>query len=167
MTHRPAPAGPLVSATLALAIALSIPEAVAQSTFEPRRFDSPAQEQSYRTLIDELRCLVCQNQNLADSNADLASDLRDEIHRMLRDGRSEAEIVDFMVDRYGEFVLYRPPMRPATIALWIGPFVLAILALVVLVRRVRAPSRQAGDVTLDPQARRRAAALLEGDEPPA
>ena len=106
--------------------------AQAQSVFEPRGFASPEHEQRYHVLIDELRCLVCQNQNIAESNADLASDLRREVYRMVEDGRSAEEIADFMVARYGDFVLYRPPLHERTILLWAGPFLLAAIGLAML-----------------------------------
>ena len=106
--------------------------AQAQSVFEPRGFTSPEHEQRYHVLIAELRCLVCQNQNIAESNADLASDLRREVYRMVEDGRSAEEIADFMVARYGDFVLYRPPLHERTILLWAGPFLLAAIGLAML-----------------------------------
>ena len=106
--------------------------AQAQSVFEPRGFASLEHEQRYHVLIDELRCLVCQNQNIAESNADLASDLRREVYRMVEDGRSAEEIADFMVARYGDFVLYRPPLHERTILLWAGPFLLAAIGLAML-----------------------------------
>ncbi|HFC54050.1 MAG TPA: cytochrome c-type biogenesis protein CcmH [Gammaproteobacteria bacterium] len=100
-------------------------------------FDTPQHEQRFKKLIAELRCLVCQNQNLADSDADLAKDLKDEIYEMIQDGKSDAEIIDFMVARYGDFVLYRPPVKPITYMLWVGPFILFVLGAVVLVLFVR------------------------------
>ncbi|MCY4221087.1 MAG: cytochrome c-type biogenesis protein CcmH [Thiotrichales bacterium] len=121
----------------------------ARSMFEPRGFSSPERERRYHALVDELRCLVCQNQTIAESNADLASDLRREVYRMVEDGRSEAEIAEFMVARYGDFVLYRPPLRPGTVLLWVGPFLLAAVGLAVLVahlrRRRRAPATPLGE----------------------
>ena len=116
----------------------------AQSVFEPRGFTSPEHEERYHTLVDELRCLVCQNQTIAESNADLASDLRREVYRMVEDGRSEDDIAGFMVARYGDFVLYRPPLRGGTILLWAGPFLLAAIGLTALAlylrRRRRTPA---------------------------
>ena len=116
----------------------------AKSVYEPRSFSSPEHEERYRTLVDELRCLVCQNQTIAESNADLASDLRREVYRMVEDGRSEDDISGFMVARYGDFVLYRPPLRGGTILLWAGPFLLAAIGLTVLAlylrRRRRTPT---------------------------
>ncbi|BBL76978.1 cystathionine gamma-synthase [Methylomagnum ishizawai] len=94
---------------------------------EVRQFDDPAKQRRYENLIEELRCLVCQNQSLADSDADLAKDLRDEVYGIIQSGQSEQEAVRFLTDRYGDFVLYRPPVKPITVLLWTGP-VLILLA---------------------------------------
>jgi cytochrome c-type biogenesis protein CcmH len=91
---------------------------------EPLVFDDPAQEARYRQLTGELRCVVCQNQNLADSDAPLAQDLRQEIYNMMQTGQSNEQIKTFLVDRYGDFVLYRPAMEGNTLALWLMPGVL-------------------------------------------
>ncbi len=96
----------------------------AQAADTPFQFDQPEQAARYQRLTEELRCLVCQNQNLADSHADLAQDLRNEVYRMITSGQTDRQIVDFMVARYGEFVLYRPPVSPLTWLLWFGPFLL-------------------------------------------
>jgi cytochrome c-type biogenesis protein CcmH len=110
-------------------------------------------------LADELRCLVCQNQTLAESNAPLAVDLRDQIREQLAKGASEGEVRDFMVARYGDFVLYKPPFKASTAALWLGPFVLLALGLWVL-RRV-ATRRRVAAPPLSEAERSRAAKLLE------
>src|SRR5919106_2786567 len=102
--------------------------------------EDPMLEKRVAALADELRCLVCQNQTLADSNAPLAVDLRNQIREQLAKGASERDVVDFMVARYGDFVLYRPPFKASTIALWFGPFIFLILG-VWFVRRV---ARQIG-----------------------
>ena len=105
---------------------------------DPIQFDDHAEELRFQALVRELRCLVCQNQNLADSDADLAKDLRHEIFEMMRAGKSDAEIKRFLTDRYGEFVLYNPPVQSNTLLLWAGPFVVLALgagALVMIVRR--------------------------------
>ena len=115
----------------------------AQSVFEPRGFSSPQHEQRYHTLIDELRCLVCQNQTIAESNADLASDLRREVYRMVEDDRNAEEIAGFMVARYGDFVLYRPPLQERTVLLWAGPFLLAAIGLAMLGVQLRRRRRTA------------------------
>ncbi|MGX2039032.1 cytochrome c-type biogenesis protein [Methylocaldum sp. MU1018] len=91
---------------------------------EIRQFDDPDKQQRYERLIEELRCLVCQNQSLADSDADLARDLRDEVYTIIQTGKNEEEAVKFLTDRYGDFVLYRPPFKMTTALLWIGPFLL-------------------------------------------
>ena len=106
----------------------------AQATIETYTFETPAQEQAYKHLIDELRCLVCQNQNLADSNAELAQDLRRKTYEMVKAGKSSQEIVDYMVQRYGDFVLYRPPLKGTTVALWVGPFLILAIGVAVLIR---------------------------------
>jgi cytochrome c-type biogenesis protein CcmH len=118
----------------------------------------PVLEKRVAALAEELRCLVCQNQTLADSNAPLAVDLRNQIREQLARGASESEVVDFMVARYGDFVLYRPPFKASTIALWAGPFVFLLLGAWVLRRRVR---RRVPEPQLAEADRARAAKLLE------
>ncbi len=107
---------------------------------ETFKFDSPETEKTFHKLSEELRCLVCQNQNIAESNADLAKDLRLEIYTMLIDGNSEGEIVDFMVQRYGDYVLYRPPFKPMTWLLWFGPAIVFAFGLIYVVRFMKAQS---------------------------
>jgi len=108
---------------------------------EPLIFMNPEQEARYNQLILELRCLVCQNQNLADSDAPLAQDLRKEIFDMMQAGRSNDEIKTFLVDRYGDFVLYKPPIQGNTVALWLMPAVLLMLGGVVVILTVRKRTR--------------------------
>ncbi len=91
---------------------------------------SPEHEDRYQSLLNELRCLVCQNQTIAESDADLAKDLRVEVKKMLEQGATDSEIIDFMANRYGDFVLYKPLVKPKTYLLWFGPFL--ILAFVLL-----------------------------------
>ena len=112
-------------------------------------FDSPEQEQRFRELATELRCLVCQNQSLADSDAGLAKDLRDEVLRLMREGLSDEEIKAYLASRYGDFVLYRPPVKPATWPLWFGPIVLLLIAAAALVYTVRRRS-MAEELVADP-----------------
>jgi cytochrome c-type biogenesis protein CcmH len=97
----------------------------------------PAKQALYEQLVNEVRCLVCQNQTVADSNAPLAADLRREIHRMVESGQSEAEIKTFLTDRYGDFVLYRPRFAGASSLLWIAPGLLAVIGCLVLWRILR------------------------------
>lgn len=91
-------------------------------------FDTPAQEILYEELLEEYRCLKCQNQNLADSNAALAGDLRDEIRDQVQSGASRSEIDDYLVARYGDFVLYKPQLKASTLVLWFGPFLLLLIS---------------------------------------
>ncbi|HUR41249.1 MAG TPA: cytochrome c-type biogenesis protein [Verrucomicrobiae bacterium] len=106
-------------AALLLALALLAPATLAQEM-------SAADEVRYRRLIDELRCLVCQNQTIAESNAPLAADLRDEVRKQIIAGKTDADIADFVTARYGDFVLYRPPFKARTLLLWLGPFALLL-----------------------------------------
>ena len=122
--------------------------------------DDPALEQRVTRLTAELRCLVCQNQSLADSHADLAIDLKNQVRSQMKAGKSDAEIRDYMVARYGDFVLYRPPLKSNTVLLWAGPFLLlaaGALGLGFYLRRRRARLTE-GDLT--PEQRARAEALL-------
>lgn len=104
---------------------------------QDRRFDDPELQARYEKLISEVRCLQCQNQSIKDSNVTLAADLRREIARMIDEGQTNEEIADFLVTRYGEFALYRPPMTGKTMILWVVPFLLVLLGGVALVRVVR------------------------------
>ena len=124
----------------------------------------PVLEKRVMALSEELRCLVCQNQTLADSNAPLAEDLRNQVREKMRAGKSDKEVVDFLVERYGDFVLYRPPFKATTVVLWFGPFLLLALGFAVLLRRVRR-RRQGADAEISDADRKRAADLLAGSEP--
>ena len=120
--------------------------------------DDPALEQRVMQLSNELRCLVCQNQTLADSHAPLAVDLRNQIREQLKKGASERDVVAFMVARYGDFVLYRPPFKATTLLLWAGPFALLALGALLLYRRIRRQRDEAPALT--EAERERAAELL-------
>jgi cytochrome c-type biogenesis protein CcmH len=117
-------------------LSLCVP-APSLASLEALNFSNPQQETRYRKIIAELRCLVCQNQNLADSNADLAKDLRKKTHAMILAGQSDDQIIEFMVVRYGDFIRYRPPFKPTTALLWISPALLLTLALGILWRVTR------------------------------
>jgi len=121
--------------------------------------DDPALEKRVRDLSSELRCLVCQNQTLADSNAPLAVDLRNQVREQLKSGKSERDVIDFLVARYGDFVLYRPPLQANTVLLWLGPFLLLAAGLALLVWRLR--RRRVPEPELSAADRERAARLLE------
>jgi len=148
--------------TLLLAALLALTGLSALAADTPLSFDDPVRQQRYDDLLAELRCLVCQNQSLADSHADLAQDLRDEVYRMLEEGASDPQILDFMVERYGDFVLYRPPLRSSTVLLWGAPLLLALVAIGVVIRlaRRRAPPPAA----LNDEERARLAALVADED---
>lgn len=132
---------------------------IGQAAIETYQFDDPAKEAEYKGLVQELRCTVCQNQNIADSNAELAGDLRRKTYEMVQQGKSPEEIKKFMVERYGNFVLYNPPVQPNTLLLWGGPFVIFVVGLVILVRIIRRrPSTD--EHILSEEERKRAEALL-------
>jgi cytochrome c-type biogenesis protein CcmH len=122
----------------------------------------PVAEKRLQHLSEELRCLVCQNQTIADSNAELAQDLRREIRGMIKDGKTDREIIDFMVARYGDFVLYRPPVKGITLLLWGGPVALMLIGMFALLRYLRRrATRMADDQPLSTDETIRADALLK------
>ncbi len=133
-----------------LAAIVGLVLAAAALAIDPQDFASPAEEARYWALIEELRCLVCQNQNLADSDALLAKDLRDQVLEMLQAGRSDAQIKAYLVERYGDFVLYRPPVKPATWMLWFGPALIVGAGLIVLVVTLRR-RRRGAEIIADPE----------------
>ncbi|MGE6994109.1 cytochrome c-type biogenesis protein [Pseudomonas sp. NPDC047961] len=140
----------------------------ASAAIDAYEFKNEAERERYRTLVEELRCPKCQNQNIADSNAPIAMDLRREIYRMLEDGQSNEQIVDYLVARYGDFVLYKPPVNAKTLVLWYGPIVLLVIGFAVLafilIRRRRASDKPASN-TLSEAERERLATLLDRKEP--
>jgi len=144
-----------------LLLALALTPAAFAGEAKPVAAD-PALEERVTALASELRCLVCQNQTLADSNAPLAVDLRNQIREKMQRGASERDIVDYMVSRYGDFVLYRPPFKTTTILLWAGPILLMIAGFAVLYFRL-ARRRAEPKAELSKEDRKRAAALLRND----
>ena len=116
-------------------------------------------------IAEELRCLVCQNETIAASHADLAVDLKNQIRIKLSEGQSHKQILDFMVQRYGDFVLYRPPLKTTTVLLWVGPFVLLSIALLMLVLNVRRRRRAAQPAALSDADAAKARALLAATTP--
>lgn len=125
--------------------------------------EDPVVEKRLIAISEELRCLVCQNESLAGSRADLAMDLRRELRTQIKAGKTDAEIRDFMVARYGDFVLYRPPVKPSTWLLWLGPFLLLMAGVAVLVVYVRRRPAQEPTPALTEQEQKCAEALLRGD----
>ena len=135
-----------------------------QARIEIHEFNDPAREALYDELVQELRCLVCQNQNLADSNADLAIDLRQKTYDMVQAGSDKDEIVDYMVTRYGDFVLYRPPLKSTTMPLWIGPFIILFVGLLALYFFIRGRSKAQPESAHTKQDLEKARKLLEDDQ---
>lgn len=146
--------------------------AMSASTFaaiETHEFDTDLQRQRYQSFIEEMRCPKCQNQNLAGSDSPISADLRRELYEMITLGKSDKEIVDFMVERYGDFILYRPRVTPATYALWGAPAALLVIGVIVLIlilrrRRRLALTQTTQHLSADEQARLQA--LLKSNETP-
>ncbi|GAA4652304.1 cytochrome c-type biogenesis protein CcmH [Kistimonas scapharcae] len=137
----------------------------ASASIDTWEFDDQAQFDRYKMLTEELRCPKCQNQNIADSNAPIANDLRAEVYRMLQTGQNDEQIVDFMLDRYGDFVLYKPRLSAGTLLLWFGPLLFLVaggVTLFVIIRRNRLASPQADHLTAAEKDRLKQ--LLEGRE---
>ena len=143
-----------IRATVVALLAAS-PLVLAQTTS-----DDPALDARVRALSAELRCLVCQNQTVADSDSGVARDMRDQVRTQLAAGRSEAEVKTYMTDRFGDFVLYNPPFKATTVVLWAGPFVVLLLAGLLLIRRLRKSSMTHAPAMLSDEDRDRARALL-------
>ena len=123
----------------------------------------PALEQRLVSISEEMRCLVCQNESLSGSRSELAQDLRREIRDLIQQGKTDAEIRTFMVDRYGDFILYRPPVKPTTWLLWIGPFVLLFAGIVALLMYLRRRNTQVASTSLSDDENKRIDALLRDD----
>jgi cytochrome c-type biogenesis protein CcmH len=149
---------------LALAVVLAALTLAAQAKEAQPASADPALEARVLVIAEELRCLVCQNETIAASQADLAVDLRKQIRIKLQQGQSQQQILDFMVERYGDFVLYRPPFKARTLLLWLGPFVLLVIAAVVMALNVRRRRRAAMAQQWSEAQAQRARALL-GEAP--
>lgn len=126
-----------ITVILSLLVLLTSSLLSVYAAVEVKQFKKPDHEQRYKKLINELRCVVCQNQNIADSNAELAKDLRKQVFKMINTGKSDDDILEFMVTRYGDFVLYRPEFNSMTFLLWVGPFIIFIIGLTILVSFIR------------------------------
>jgi len=120
---------------------------------------APEYEKRYHSLLNELRCLVCQNQTIAESNSELATDLRVEVNKMLNQGASDAEIIDFMAQRYGDFVLYKPLVQPKTYLLWFGPFLFLAIVLIMVLLFVK-KHRPTKDVQLSDDEKQKLQSIL-------
>ena len=145
---------------LLFTLLLAASAASAQVQEAPLVQANPELEKRVMALSEELRCLVCQNQTLADSHAELAMDLKQQVREKLASGMSDKDVVDYMVERYGDFVMYRPPMKGTTFLLWFGPFVLLVGGILVLVRKLS--RRQVNQADLPDNELKRAASLLDG-----
>jgi len=131
---------------LIILLALMSTNAFSIDTLE---FDTNAQRVQFQVLTEELRCPKCQNQNIADSNAPIAIDLRNEVHRMILEGNNEDQVIDFMVERYGDFVVYKPKFDTSTYLLWLGPAFIAFLGFIIVfvtARKKRQPASRAANV---------------------
>jgi cytochrome c-type biogenesis protein CcmH len=126
--------------------------------------EDPVIEKRMIGLAENLRCLVCQNESLASSHAELADDLRQEVRELMRKGMTDQQIKDYLVARYGDFVLYDPPVKRTTILLWLGPFILLLGGMGVLVFQMRKRRNSISDTSLSPEAQQRAAALLNNEK---
>ena len=127
--------GRIRTALAAVLLTLAATPAIAVDTQAP--LETPEQESLYRKLLEEVRCMVCQNQNLKDSDAPLARDMRRELRRLVEEGATETDVKQFLLDRYGDFALYRPRLAPNTLLLWAGPGVILIIALGAIARVIR------------------------------
>lgn len=143
------------------ALMLALATFTAQANQAAPLAEDPVVERRLVHIAEELRCLVCQNESLAGSRADLALDLKREIRQLIKQGKTDQEVRDFLVTRYGDYVLYRPPVKPTTWLLWGGPFVLLAAGLAGLIAFLR--KRRPTDAALSPEDQRRADALLNNE----
>ncbi|WP_417614568.1 cytochrome c-type biogenesis protein CcmH [Oceanisphaera sp.] len=138
--------------------------APAMAAFGVYEFDSAQQEETFRELTRELRCPKCQNQDIADSDAELAKDLRDKTYVMLQEGSSKQEVIDYMVARYGNFILYKPPFMASTMILWFGPVIVMLLGGLIVVVRTRKKPRKNAEQALSAEEQQRLHELLNKDK---
>jgi cytochrome c-type biogenesis protein CcmH len=139
-----------IHAMLAMLL-LAVP-ALAPAIDSERAFDDPVLQQRYENINRELRCLVCQNQTIADSNAGLASDLRREVRELIAAGKTDDEIREFMIERYGDFVLYRPRMTAQNLLLWAAPILLLVFGVIAALRVIRRRAAEADDESVETEA---------------
>jgi len=144
-----------------LMLLLSLVSFSSQATIDAYQFDDTKKEALYKKLVKELRCTVCQNQDIGDSNASLAQDLRRKTYEMVSAGKDEEYILDYMSDRYGDFVLYRPRLQNNTLLLWVGPFIILIAAVFFLLKFIR---RSEDEIPLSEAEKAAAEQLLERNE---
>lgn len=148
-----------------LVLILLLAVSVAQAKEATPMAADPELEKKVNTVSEELRCLVCQNQTISDSHAALAVDLKNQVREMLADGKTEAEVIDYMVERYGDFVRYRPPVKPTTMLLWAGPFLLLIVGGAFLfVNLKRRQARAAAESTLSEEESKKVESLMQAEK---
>lgn len=135
----------------------------AMATISTYEFSSAEQEKTFRELTRELRCPKCQNQDIGDSDAELAKDLRDKSYELLQKGNSKQEVIEYMVARYGNFILYKPPFMASTMILWFGPVIVMLIGLLVVVMRTRKKPRNKADDALSTEQEARLNELLNTD----
>lgn len=157
-----------LAAAFSVLAALLVHEPVSAQNLPPVReaaplAENPEVERRLQAISEELRCLVCQNESIAGSRAELAVDLRREIRTLISQGKTDKEIREFMVERYGDFVLYRPPVKATTVLLWVGPFVLLLGGFIAMLMVLRRRKSQVAPAVLSAEDRRRAEALLKGE----
>jgi len=150
--------------SLIVVISLFLGSAAFAANVEVYQFEDPAEEKIYKELISELRCLVCQNQNIADSNAELAQDMRAKTYDLVRQGMSKSEVGEFMSEGYGDFVLYKPPFNAKTAILWVGPFLTFVLAIWLMLRTIRARRAENETASISDEQLNEAASLLTKDK---
>jgi len=148
--------------SMLVVLALLLPVLSAAAKEATPMAEDPAIEARMLTLASDMRCLVCQNQSLADSHSDFAADLRQEMREMMKQGKTDDEIVKFMVARFGDFVLFRPPMKPTTILLWFGPLILLLIGGISLIISMKRRSQRITEAPLSAQDLERAERLLGG-----
>lgn len=148
-----------MSIKVIIAVLLSLYLSMSYAAIEVYDFKTPAEEQRFQALIGELRCPKCQNQNLSGSDAPIAKDLKDRTYQLLQEGKTDNEIRDYMVERYGDFISYKPPVRSTTYLLWFGPFLLLVVIVLIIVIRRRHVAPPASALSAEESAR--LAALLK------
>ncbi|ART81115.1 cytochrome c-type biogenesis protein [Oceanisphaera avium] len=147
--------------SLCLPLLALTPAMASTSIYE---FSSPEQEQVFHELTKELRCPKCQNQDIGDSDAELAKDLRDKSYEMLQQGKSKQEVIDYMAARYGNFILYKPPFMASTMILWFGPVLVILVGLFIVIRRTRTSSKTTRDMSLTDEQEAQLNELLNKDK---
>ena len=148
-------------AVLLISLLISIS---AQAAIDAYKFDDAKKEKIYHELTDELRCLVCQNQNIAGSNAELAVDMRRKTYEMVSAGQSKQQVADYMAERYGDFVLYKPPFKASTAVLWIGPFVILAASIWLMLRVIRNRREDSETTSVSDEQLAEAARLLNKED---